>query len=341
MRSRHPFLNTTLDSLLMFNPPLLLQNTHVQSLLASAGPRKYLAMRRSRELRAHEEEVILDCSNGIKLQGFYTPASFGCAPAQPDGKLAILIHGWLGGETSSYLLSAGATLYDQGYSVFRLNLRDHGTSHHLNKALFHSARIQEVLDAMGEIQRRFPHEKNYLAGFSLGGNFALRVAADYNRGTSRFDHITAICPVADPVNAMKTITNAMWIYPLYFVRKWKRTLAVKLEHFPELGFGEQLAAANNLQDLNAFFVPNHTPYAELNDYFNAYALVGDRLAAIDGPTHIIHSADDPVVKAEDLEKITPNKNLSMQITPHGGHCGFLKNVRLQSWVDDRLLELFQ
>ena len=36
---------------------------------------------------------------------------------------------------------------DQGFDVFRLNLRDHGTSHHLNPELFHSNRISEVVGA--------------------------------------------------------------------------------------------------------------------------------------------------------------------------------------------------
>ena len=310
-------------------------------MLASAGPRKYLSLHRSKKLRDAATEVILNCGSGVRLQGFYSPAdaSSGSAaesPATgPGKKLVILIHGWLGGETSSYLLSAAAALYAQGYSVFRLNLRDHGNSQHLNKELFHSARLDEVVEAMAQIQSLHPYKEFY-----LGGNFALRIAAHYDKATTRFDKIAAICPVVDPVNAMQTITDAMWVYPWYFVKRWKTTLAAKLLHFPALGFQRELKAARTLQDLNAFFVPKHTPYNELNDYFNAYAVTGQRLAKVDVATHIIHSADDPVVSAGDLQKLAPSDNLTIEVTQYGGHCGFLKNFKMDTWVDDRLLELF-
>ncbi len=319
-----------------FKPPRLLRNTHTQSLLASAGPRKYLSARRSRRLNAAAEEVILNCGDDVRLQGFYSQHG-----STPSKKLVILLHGWLGSESSSYLLSAAALLYDQGFDVFRLNLRDHGETHHLNRELFHSARLAEVINAMAEIQRLYPHEKYCLCGFSLGGNFALRISAEHDKNSTRFDSIVAVCPVINPQSAMATISTAMWVYPWYFVQKWKRSLRKKLAHFPTLGFGPELERARNLDDLNKFFVPKHTPYQQLNDYFKAYSVAGERLAGITVPTHIIHAADDPVVSATDLEQASTKGSLRIEITEHGGHCGFLKNFRLHSWVDDRLLDLFE
>ncbi len=312
-----------------------MRNTHTQSLLASAGPRKYLSLRRAKTLTAAAEEVILDCGDQVRLQGFYSAHS-----AQPGKKLVIFLHGWLGSESSSYLLSAAAKLYDNGFDVFRLNLRDHGDTHHLNSELFHSARLQEVINAMAEIQRLYPHDTYYLCGFSLGGNFALRVSAEHNQDNTRFDSVVAVCPVINPECAMATISTAMWVYPWYFVQKWKRSLRKKLAHFPELGFGEALQSARNLDDMNRFFVPQHTPYLELCDYFKAYSVAGERLSGIRVPTHIIHAADDPVVSAADLQQASRDGRLSVEITEHGGHCGFLKNYRLHSWIDDRLLQLF-
>ncbi|MEM8498959.1 MAG: alpha/beta fold hydrolase [Pseudomonadota bacterium] len=318
-----------------FSPPRLLRNTHAQSLLASAGPRKYLSTRRARNVTDSAQEVILDCGDEVRLQGFYSPHG-----GKSGNKLVILLHGWLGNESSSYLLSAAATLYAEGFDVFRLNLRDHGDTHHLNAELFHSARLAEVINAMSEIQRLYPHDHYYLCGFSLGGNFALRVSAEHNQGNAQFDSIVAICPVINPQSAMATISKAMWLYPWYFVQKWKRSLRKKLAHFPQLDFGAELARAKSLDDLNNFFVPNHTPYQQLTDYFKAYSVAGERLARIKVPTHIIHAADDPVVSAGDLQQASRDGRLSIEITHRGGHCGFLKNYRLHSWVDDRLLDLF-
>ena len=64
-----------------------------------------------------------------------------------------------------------------GFEVVRLNLRDHGATHHLNRELFHSCRLPEVVGAVRALALRFPGMPLVLAGFSLGGNFMLRVAA--------------------------------------------------------------------------------------------------------------------------------------------------------------------
>ncbi len=55
-----------------FFPPGPLQNPHVQSILASAGPRKLKLMARSRELSRVSKSVILDCGHGTQLLGGVT-----------------------------------------------------------------------------------------------------------------------------------------------------------------------------------------------------------------------------------------------------------------------------
>ena len=69
--------------------------------------------------------MILECEDGVRLKGSFSQ--------HPNEKaLIILLHGWEGSEQSTYVVSCGRHLYDQGASVFRLNYRDHGDSHALN-----------------------------------------------------------------------------------------------------------------------------------------------------------------------------------------------------------------
>ena len=68
--------------------------------------------------------------------------------------------------------------------MFRLNFRDHGDTHHLNRDLFHSCRIDEVVGAVRAVRRAFATDPVAVAGFSLGGNFALRVALHGPAGTN-------------------------------------------------------------------------------------------------------------------------------------------------------------
>ena len=43
----------------------------------------------------------------------------------------------------------------RGFDVVRLNLRDHGETHHLNRDLFHSCRLPEVVGAVRALQQCF------------------------------------------------------------------------------------------------------------------------------------------------------------------------------------------
>ena len=66
----------------------------------------------------------------------------------------VLLHGWEGSAESLYVLSLAQLLYQQGFEIVRLNLRDHGETHHLNRELFHSCRLPEVVGAVRTLQRQ-------------------------------------------------------------------------------------------------------------------------------------------------------------------------------------------
>lgn len=319
-----------------FSPPPLLQSPHVQSILASTAPRKLRLHLRSKALRGASRPVILDCGNATQLLGEYSPQQQGRSRG-----LITLIHGWEGSSRSTYLLSAAATFFEAGYDVFRLNLRDHGPSHHLNKELFNSTLLDEVLGALRAIQENYPHDWHFLAGFSLGGNFALRIAARAAEAGITLQQTIAVCPVVDPVKTMAAIEQGWWVYEKYFVRKWKRSLKKKLALYPELNFASQLNGMRRLRDFNDYFVPNHTPFNEPEDYFRAYALSPELLSTLSSPAHIIAAKDDPMIIAEDFLSLSGVDKLHIETPRFGGHCGFVKNWRLDSWVDERMLELVQ
>jgi len=316
-----------------FNPPALLRNPHAQTLVASTLPRRLPLLLRTRALRQASRAVILECSGGVRLHGLYNPH-----PA-PEQGLAILLHGWEGCADSAYLLSNADTLYRAGFSVFRLHLRDHGPSHALNRELYHSARLREILDGVAQVQQRFPHQRLFLAGHSLGGNFALRVAADAPRAGIALDRVVAVCPVLDPAHTMQRLMRGSFIYHRYFVDRWKRSLRTKLHHFPDLGYGDSLLGLDTLEAMNAFFVPRYTEYADVDSYYAAYALTGERMAHLEVPSHLILSQDDPIIPIEDLARVARTPALTLETPRHGGHCGFIANWRLDGWIDRRLLEL--
>src|SRR5262245_53924055 len=179
-----------------FMPPQWFANPHVQSILPTLRIRRPAVMQRAAALVRQSEAHTLDCGDGVRLLGHLaTQTSVGRPPARD---LVVLIHGWEGHADSLYVLSLGGYLFERGCDVFRLNLRDHGPSHHLNEGVFHSCLLDEVIGAVADVQRRFAPERLSVAGFSLGGNFALRVAAAGPQRGLQLARAIGICPVLRP-----------------------------------------------------------------------------------------------------------------------------------------------
>ncbi len=315
-----------------FEPPLYLRSAHLQTIFNSQGPRRWRAHRLQRELAT--ETLTLEAADGTRLLADFDRAS------GERGALAILLHGWEGCSRSAYMVTTAARLLAAGYDVLRVNLRDHGDSHHLNRELFNSTRSPEVASALERWVATRDYAKIFIAGFSLGASFALRVAADRGREIGLAAAV-GICPPVDPANAMRALNEGFFVYERYFFKRWRDSLRRKLEHFPDYDYADALAAARSLDDLNEYFIPRYTDYATVDEYFAAYALVGDRLAGLALPAYLIAARDDPILPAADLDRIDAIDNLSIETHRHGGHCGFLENLPARSWVEQRLLELLE
>ncbi|WP_223670180.1 YheT family hydrolase [Kangiella shandongensis] len=317
--------------------PRWCRNTHVQSLLATVKLRRNSVKRRAQQLIQHSEEKIIECDDGVKLQSFVALNHYQVKPDN-NAPLAILIHGWEGSHQSLYLLSSAQTLYQQGFTVVRLNLRDHGNSHHLNPELFHSNRLDEVVEAVKTLQQQHQPEKLLLCGFSLGGNFALRVANRAQEAGINLTKTIAICPALDPADILIKLETSFPLYMKYFMYKWKRSIRKKQELFPDIYDLEEDLQTDSMRDLTEKLVKYYGEYQSINDYFDGYNICGDRLQKIQTPTTILMSKDDPIIDYQGLYTLPDHPHIHRYLTEQGGHCGYIKNYRLQSWMDDFIIE---
>ncbi len=318
-----------------FSPPKGLRNAHLQSMLNSMGPRPWKVSSRSMDMTTRSQTLLLEGrheNQAVKLLAYFDQAD------QDNQRLAILLHGWEGSAQSTYLLSAANHLYRQGFNILRLNLRDHGESFHLTPTAFNSTLAEEVSTAIASFLEASPHRERYLAGYSLGGNFALRIAADAG-DILKLSAVAAICPPVDPAHAMDRIMAGP-MYRDYFLDKWSNSLHTKLYYHPELLNGDVLPRFEVLTELNDFFVRELTPYKNAEEYFSAYALYGDRLDNLQVPGYLITSEDDPIVPVSDLTMLNKPSLLNVVVTPLGGHCGFIENYQLDSWGDRCLSQIF-
>ncbi len=318
-----------------FRPTPWAAGPHAQSVLASVQPRRFLVQRAARDFRAAGEALLIDCGDGVTLLGHFNAAA---ATAAGRRRLVVIMHGWEGSSESVYNLTLGPVLNRHGFDVLRLNLRDHGPTHHLNEELFHSCRLGEVLGAFRWINRRFPAHAVSIVGFSLGGNFALRVANRASAEGIALGRIVAICPVLDPAETMEALDTGPKIYEKYFIHKWRRSLEKKRAAFPDRYRFDDLAAHTNLKRMTDHFVTGYTEYDDLYTYLDGYAITRGRIDAIGQPTTILLADDDPVIPVRGLRNMHIPATVQVYRSARGGHCGFLHGWRARSWVADFVLD---
>ncbi len=319
-----------------FDPPLGLRNGHVQSVLNSSALRRRRVLRRATSLEAARQEWMMDCGDGVRLKAHYSPQPEGT----PSRGLAVLFHGWEGSSESNYMLGSGQRLHAAGFDVFRLNFRDHGDTHGLNEGIFHSCRLEEVLGALVDMQRRLDAPNWCLAGYSLGGNFALRVALNAPRRGLRIAQAVAVCPVIDPEQSLRAMEAVPWFYERYYIRKWERSIRAKQAVFPDYCDYEAWYALGGLRERTRFFATRQYEFGSLEAYLDGYSVAGNRLAGLAVPSLALTAADDPVIPVHDFRELAPIANLEVHIAERGGHCGFLKNWNFESWSEDVIVDRF-
>jgi predicted alpha/beta-fold hydrolase len=314
-----------------YRPGWLLRNGHLQTFLASSG------------LRARGPNPMLDCARdavvetaqGIRLLGSWS------IPQSGRGKaLAVLLHGWEGSMDSTYVRCLGRALFRRGYAVFRLNFRDHGRSHHLNSGIFYAAFAEEVYDAVRQAALAQPALPVFLVGFSLGGNFALRIALlAGRRSTPALKHVVAVSPVLDPQESTARADRHP-VVRRYFMNKWRRSLALKQQLFPDLYDFSDVIRSQSIRQATDLILERYSGFPSATAYFLAYTLTGDALGDLAVPATLVTACDDPIIPVEDFHALRAGPESRVVIHPHGGHNGFLEGLGLRSRYESCLPRMF-
>ncbi|MFI4969494.1 MAG: alpha/beta hydrolase, partial [Lysobacterales bacterium] len=129
-----------------------------------------------------------------------------------------------------------------------------------------------------------------------------------------------------------------WFYQSYFLRKWRSSLRRKRALFPDVDWFSPRELAGNLRELTRALVVRHTGYGSLENYLDGYSIAGARLAELRIPATILTAEDDPVIPVADFRALKLAPQVELDIAAHGGHCGFIRDLSLRSFVEDYAAE---
>lgn len=315
-----------------FRPKQWLSNGHVMTIFAWARPRRFPGLPRPEERLFRvtpETQVLGHCVWQQERAGH---------------PLLLALHGLEGSTEAHYMRGIAAKGYRAGFNVVLLNQRNCGGTEHLGPGLYHSGLTEDADHVMRAIVDSERLDRVVVAGYSLGGNLALKLAGEHGAAAPPWLRgVCAVSPVMDLTACVEELERGSnLLYQWNFVRALRGRMRRKDACHPGRFDLAGLSSIRTIRDFDERYTSRSFGFDGATDYYyRASAMrVVDRIRV---PALIITSEDDPFVPSAPFRDpaVTGNRHIEVILTRHGGHCGFLAEASAQSdgyWAEDRLIE---
>ena len=97
----------------------------------------------------------------------------------------IALHGLESSSDAHYVRGLADKAFAAGFNAVRLNQRNCGATEHLSDSLYHSGLTDDPIAVMRELVDVDGLKAFAIAGYSLGGNLALKLAGDFGGNPPR------------------------------------------------------------------------------------------------------------------------------------------------------------
>jgi predicted alpha/beta-fold hydrolase len=265
-------------------------------------------------------------------------------PHRGDRPALIALHGLEGSSSAHYMRGLADKAFAAGFNVVLLNQRNCGGTEALSAGLYHSGLTADADAVLRELAARDGVRAVVVAGYSLGGNLALKLAGDY--GDAPPPELRGVCAVS-PVIELSACVRSLErrpniIYQWNFVRGLKARMRRKDQCMPGRFPIGRLGEIRTVRAFDEIFTAPHFGFRDAEDYYQrASAMrVIDRIRV---PALIITAEDDPFVPIAPFrsEALTGNPHIQLIVTRHGGHCGFVEASHAESdgyWAERTIVQ---
>jgi predicted alpha/beta-fold hydrolase len=314
-----------------FVPRRHLRNGHWMTLFCWAAPRRL-------QLPPGESRLFQVTADTQVLAHCYWQ------PARHTRPTILALHGLEGSSSAHYMRGVADKALRAGFNAVLLNQRNCGGTEHLGPGLYHSGLMEDAAFVIREMMRTDGVTQVVAAGYSLGGNLALRLAGTESpRTLPALKGVCAVSPVMELESCVRALERrSNFIYQWNFVRNLKKRMRRKSACFPGRFDLAQLDRIRSVRAFDAAYTAPFFGFDSAEDYYHRAAALRV-IDSIEIPALIITAADDPFVPAESFRhpSVMANRNLTVVITEHGGHCGFLGEPSGSDdgyWAEARIVE---
>ncbi len=308
-----------------FQPPALLRNGHLQTILPAFLPLRH------NPVREHEK---LDLADGDFLDLYWIRSS--------RKRLAIVSHGLEGSADALYIRSMSAALRANHWDVLTWNYRGCGSETNRLLRSYHSGESNDLRLVVDHAAGSY--QEIVLIGFSLGGNITLKYLGE----AAPHPRITGAAAVSAPVD-LATCAQVLDELPSnrFYLRRFLKTLIAKME-LKARRFPGKLDIAN-IRSIRSFreFDDRYTAplhgFIDADDYW-AKASSLPHLHKITVPTLLLNARNDPFLSGESFPEELAEKHtcLFLEAPASGGHVGFLDGLGSHhNWAERRLIDFLR
>lgn len=320
-----------------FLPHPALRNAHWMTLAAALWPRRF-------PLLPASQSRLFEVEPGTRVRG---ECHWQRHPAEHSS--ILLVHGLEGSSESGYMLGTAEKAFLAGFNVVRLNQRNCGGTEHLTETLYHSGRSEDLRAVAAELAEHDGLPEIFVAGFSMGGNLALKMAGELGDAAPReLRGFAAVAPSFDLAACARALEEPRnFVYERHFVRRLKRRMRRKARLYPDRYAAVRNGGLRGIHSVREFDDAITAPFSGFQgaeDYYARASAVGVA-GKIGRPTLILTAQDDPFVPFESFARpeVLENPKIRLLATRHGGHCGFIsaKDGAERFWAEARLVEFFR
>lgn len=298
----------------IFTPRRGLRNGHFMTLWAWGRRREFPGL-------AEPEALFFDVSPDTRvLAHCYWQRDRSRHPA------LLGLHGLEGSSQAHYMRGLADKAFRAGFNVVLLNQRNCGGTEQHGPGLYHSGLTGDADIVLRALAATHAIDRVFVAGYSLGGNLALKLAGEYgNAAPPQLRGVAAVSPVMDLAACVAALERRQNIpYQWNFVRALRARMRRKAAHFPgryDLGRLDRIWTVRSFDET---YTAPHFGFASAADYYHRASArrVIDRIRV---PALILTAMDDPFVPPGPFADpaLTSNPNVHLVLTRHGGHCGFI------------------
>src|SRR5262245_45360817 len=179
----------------------------------------------------------------------------------------IALHGLNGSSDAHYMRGLAAKAFAENLNVVRLNQRNCGDTEHLSAGLFHSGLTEDVHHVVRELTAVDGISSIGVAGYSLGGNLALKLAGEYGSAAPpSLRAVAAVSPILEIspcVRALERRENVL--YQWNFVRDLKRRMRRKARFWPGRFDLSKLDAIRTVRTFDDVYTAPYFGFADAED----------------------------------------------------------------------------